>query len=117
MLRAGELIRHALAEVIQRGDVGDPELDRLAPSIPEVQVSPDLKIATAFVRSLLIGKEQQVLAVLNKHRKYIRGLLAPKLDMKFMPEIRFKIDTSLDYANKIDDILHRPDVQRDLKKD
>jgi ribosome-binding factor A len=116
MLRAGELIRHALAEVIQRGDVGDPEVDRLAPTISEVQVSPDLKIATAFVRSLLIGKEQQALDVLNKHRKYIRGLLAPKLEMKFMPEIRFKVDTSLDYANKIDDLLHKPEVQRDLEK-
>ena len=117
MLRAGELIRHALAEVIQRGETGDPEVDKLVPSITEVQVSPDLKIATAFVRSLIIGKEQQALEALNRNRKFIRGLLAPKLDMKYMPEIRFRIDTSLDYANKIDDLLHRPEVARDLKKD
>ena len=117
MLRAGELIRHALAQVIARGDVGDPEIDRLAPTVVEVQISPDLKIATAYVRSLLKGKEKQALEVLNKHRKFIRGLLAPKLDMKYMPEIRFRIDTSLDYANKIDDLLHRPEVARDLKKD
>ena len=117
MLRAGELIRHALAQVIARGDVGDPEIDRLAPTIVEVQISPDLKIATAYVRSLLKGKEKRALEVLNKHRKFIRGLLAPKLDMKYMPEIRFRIDTSLDYANKIDDLLHRPEVARDLKKD
>jgi ribosome-binding factor A len=117
MLRAGELIRHALAEVIQRGDVGDPEIDRLAPTIAEVQVSPDLKIATAYVRSLLIGKEQQAVDVLNKNRKFIRGLLAPKLDMKFMPEVRFRIDTSLEYASKVDEILHRPEVMRDLKKE
>ncbi|MDE2383912.1 MAG: 30S ribosome-binding factor RbfA [Alphaproteobacteria bacterium] len=116
MLRAGELIRHALAEVIQRGDVGDPEIDRLAPSITEVQVSPDLKIATAYMRSLILGKEQQALEALNRNRKFIRGLLAPRLDMKYMPEIRFRIDTALDYANKIDDLLHRPEVARDLKK-
>jgi ribosome-binding factor A len=117
MLRAGELIRHALAQVIARGDVGDPEIDKLAPTVVEVQISPDLKIATAYVRSLIKGKEQRALDVLNKHRKFIRGLLAPKLDMKYMPEIRFRIDTSLDYANKIDDLLHRPEVARDLKKD
>jgi ribosome-binding factor A len=117
MLRAGELIRHALADVITRGETGDPEVDKLAPTITEVQVSPDLKIATAYVRSLLMGKEQQATDILNKNRKYIRGLLTPKLEMKFMPEIRFRIDTSLDYANKIDDLLHRPDVARDLKKD
>ncbi|MEO6606949.1 MAG: 30S ribosome-binding factor RbfA, partial [Aestuariivirga sp.] len=117
MLRAGELIRHALAQVILRGDIGDPEIDKLVPTIAEVQVSPDLKIATAYVRSLLIGKEQDAVDVLNKNRKYIRGLLAPKLDMKFMPEVRFRIDTSLEYANKVDEILRKPEVQRDLKKE
>ena len=117
MLRAGELIRHALAGVIQRGDTGDPEIDKLAPTITEVQISPDLKIATAYVRSLIIGKEKLALAALNKNRKYIRGLLAPRLDMRYMPEIRFRIDTSLDYAAKIDDLLHRPEVQQDLKKE
>jgi ribosome-binding factor A len=117
MLRAGELIRHALAQVIQRGDIGDPEIDRLVPTIAEVQVSPDLKIATAYVRSLIMGKEQETVDVLNRNRKFIRGLLAPKLDMKFMPEVRFRVDTSLDYANKVDEILHRPEVMRDLKKE
>ncbi len=116
MLRTGELIRHALASVIQRGETGDPEVDKLAPTITEVQLSPDLKIATAFVRSLIIGKEKQALDVLNKNRKYIRGLLAPKLDMKYMPEIRFRIDTALDYAVKIDALLQKPEVQQDLKK-
>ena len=65
MLRTGELIRHALAEMILRGEAGDPELDKLVPSIAEVQVSPDLKIATAFVRSLLVGKEQLALEALD----------------------------------------------------
>ena len=117
MLRTGEMIRHALASVIQRGETGDPEVDKLAPTITEVQLSPDLKIATAYVRSLVIGKEKQALDVLNKNRKYIRGLLAPKLDMKYMPDIRFRIDTALDYAVKIDALLQKPEVQQDLKKE
>ena len=117
MLRAGELIRHALADIVSRGDIGDPEVDRLVPTIAEVQVSPDLKIATAYVRSLIIGKEQQTVDVLNRNRKFIRGLLTPRLEMKFMPEVRFRIDTSLEYANKVDEILRKPEVQRDLEKE
>lgn len=113
-LRAGELIRHALAEIFLRGETGDPELERLDPTIVEVQMSPDLKIATAYVRSLLMGKEQALLEALNRNRKYIRGLVAPKVEMKFMPEIRFRIDTALDYAGKIDELLRSPAVARDL---
>lgn len=113
-LRAGELIRHALAEILLRGETGDPELERLGVSVHEVQVSPDLKIATAFVSTLLKGQESQALEALNRNRKYIRGLLAPKIDMRFMPELRFRVDTALDYASKIDELLHRPDVARDL---
>ncbi len=114
-LRAGELIRHALAAILLRGETGDPELERLAASVVEVQMSPDLKIATAYVRTLIAGKETALLEALNRNRKYIRGLVAPKLEMKFTPEIRFRVDTSLDYAGKIDEILHRPEVARDLE--
>lgn len=113
-LRAGELIRHALSEILMRGETGDPDLDRLMPSVHEVQVSPDLKIATAYVRSLVTGQDEQVLAALNRNRKFIRGLVAPRLEMKFMPEIRYRIDTALDYASKIDDLLRSPQVKRDL---
>ena len=116
-LRAGELIRHALADILMRGETGDPDLERLKGSVHEVQVSPDLKIATAYVRSLVTGQDEAMLAALNRNRKYIRGLIAPKLDMKFMPEVRFRIDTALDYAAKIDEILHSPEVARDLKHD
>lgn len=114
-LRAGELIRHALAEIFLRGESGDPELERLTPTVVEVQISPDLKIATAFVRTLIAGKEPALLEALNRNRKYIRGLVAPKLQMKYTPEIRYRVDTALDYATKIDELLHRPDVARDLK--
>jgi ribosome-binding factor A len=115
-LRAGELIRHALADVLMRGETGDPALETMAVSVVEVQMSPDLKIATAYVRGLITGQDNAVLTALDRNRKYMRGLIAPKLDMKFMPEIRFRIDTSLDYANKIDELLHDPKVERDLKK-
>lgn len=115
-LRAGELIRHALSDILFRGETGDPELEKLGISVHEVQVSPDLKIATAFVRTLIDGADQKALEALNRNKKYIRGLVAHKVDMKFMPDIRYKIDTALDYANKIDDLLHSPEVARDLEK-
>lgn len=115
-LRAGELIRHALADIFLRGESGDPELEHLNPTVVEVQISPDLKIATAYVRTLEAGKEQALLAALNRNRRYIRGLVAPKLDMKFTPEIRYRVDTALDYASKIDELLRSPEVARDLEK-
>ena len=115
MLRAGELIRHALSDALFRGETGDPDLERFGISVHEVQVSPDLKIATAYVKTLIQGQDDKALAALNRNKKYLRGLLAPKLDMKFMPELRFKIDTALDYATKIDELLHSPKVARDLK--
>jgi ribosome-binding factor A len=114
-LRAGELIRHALADILMRGDTGDPELERLAISVVEVQMSPDLKIATAYVRGLLSGQDQKVLAALERNAKYIRGLVTPRLDAKFMPIIRFRIDTALEYASKIDALLADPKVVADLK--
>ena len=117
MLRAGELIRHALAEILLRGETNDPELDKLTASIVEVKISPDLKIATAFVRTLIVGQEPQLLEALNRNRKYIRMLMTPKLAMKYTPDIRFRIDTALDYAGKIDEILRKPKVQQDLKKE
>ena len=117
MLRAGELIRHALADVFMRGETGDPELEKIKCSVVEVQMSPDLKIATAFVRPLILGQEQKLLYACTRNQKYMRGLIAPKVDMKFMPQLRFRTDTALNYASKIDDILRSPEVARDLKKD
>jgi ribosome-binding factor A len=113
-LRAGELIRHALAEIFLCGETGDPEIERLGVSVLEVAMSPDLRIATAYVRPLQRGREESLIAALDRNKRHIRGLVAPKLDMKFMPEIRYRIDTALDYAEKIDELLKRPDVARDL---
>ena len=115
-LRAGELIRHALADIFLRGESGDPDLERLNPTVVEVQISPDLKIATALVRTLQPGKEEALLAALNRNKRYIRGLVAPKLEMKFTPEIRYRVDTALDCANHIDELLKSPEVARDLDK-
>lgn len=116
MLRAGELIRHALADIFLRGETGDPELEKYQLSVVEVQMSPDLKIATAYVRPLIPGHETKVLHACSRNQRYIRGLLAPRLDMKFMPQLRFRLDTALDYASKIDDLLNSPSVKRDLGK-
>jgi ribosome-binding factor A len=113
-LRAGELIRHALAEILLRGEVGDPALDRFQIGVHEVAMSPDLRIATVYVRPLVDGQNEAALKLLATHARYVRGLLAPRLDMKFMPELRFRIDTALDYAEKIDQLLKDPAVARDL---
>jgi ribosome-binding factor A len=117
MLRAGELIRHALAEVFMRGETGDPELEKIKCSVVEVQMSSDLKMATAFVRPLIMGQEQKLLYACTRNQRYIRGLIAPKVAMKFMPELRFRTDTALEYASKIDELLSSPAVARDLKKE
>ena len=111
------MIRHALADIFIRGETGDPELERLTPSIVEVQISPDFKVATAYVRTLIMGKEPLLLEALNRNKKYIRGLIAPKLEMRFTPEIRFRVDTALDHAGKIDELLKSPAVARDLKRE
>lgn len=115
-LRAGELIRHALADILLRGEVGDPALDRFKVGVHEVQMSADLRIATVFVRPLIDGDNDAVVKLLARHAKYIRGLVAPRVAMKFMPEFRFRIDTALDYAARIDRLLKDPAVARDLEK-
>ena len=115
-LRAGELIRHALSEIFLRGETSDPELEQMVPTIVEVQISPDLKVATAFVRTLQQGKEQKLLQALQRNQKYIRGLVASKLAMKFTPAIRYRVDTALDYVTKIEKLLQSPEVARDLNK-
>jgi len=113
-LRAGELMRHALAEVFLRGETGDPALEAIGVSVLEVAMSPDLRLATAYVRPLEAHRGDELLKLLDRHRRHIRGLITPRLNMRFMPDIRFRIDTALDYAEKIDRILSDPAVARDL---
>jgi ribosome-binding factor A len=113
-LRAGELVRHALAEILLRGETGEPELDRGDVSVVEVAMSPDLRLATAYVRPLIASRREAVMALLERQRRYIRGQIAARIDMKFAPDIRFRLDTAQDYAEKIDRLLRDPAVARDL---
>lgn len=115
-LRAGELVRHALAQIFMRGEAGDPDFDRVGITVTEVQMSPDLKIATAYVRPLKAGGEDTLLAALSRNRAYLRGLIAPMINMKFTPDIRYRLDTSIAYAERIDELLRRPEVARDLDR-
>lgn len=114
-LRVGELVRHALTTVLQRGEIPDPALEKAVIAITEVSMSPDLKIATVFVSPLGIDNPQPIIKALAQNQKLIRGRVAPSLrQMKYMPEFRFRSDTSFDNYAKIDQLLHRPEVSRDL---
>lgn len=115
MLRIAEQVRAAITQVLQRGDVRDPVIEKTLIAISEVRMSPDLKIATAFVTPLGVSDHAEVIEALNKHAKYIRGRLGPQLrQLKYMPEVRFRDDTSFDNYKKIDALLRSPEVSRDL---
>ena len=115
-LRVGELIRHELAAIFVHGDIADELIDHAGVTIVEVQLSPDLRLATVYVRPFVPGREDAFLAALERHRRLIRKLLAPRLDLKFMPDLRFRLDTALDYAAHVDEVLNRPEVARDLAR-
>ncbi|TIQ35183.1 MAG: 30S ribosome-binding factor RbfA [Mesorhizobium sp.] len=115
MLRVGEQVRHALSETLQRGEIIDPVIENTVVSVSEVRMSPDLKIATAFVSPLGVGDADSVVGALNKHTKFIRGRITGALrQMKYMPEIRFRLDTSFDNFARINELLKSPEVARDL---
>ena len=117
MLRVGEQVRHALSDLLQRGEVRDDLVETTVISVSEVRMSPDLKIATAFVAPLGAADDAAVVAALNRHARFIRGRMSPALrQMKYMPEFRFRLDTSYDNFQKIDRLLHSPEVARDLDK-
>ena len=114
-LRVGEQVRHALAELISRGEVRDDTLEHTVVSISEVAMSPDLKIATAYVSPLGGGDGDVIVKALAKNAKFIRGRLTPALrQMKYMPEFRFRLDTSFDNYDRISRLLRSPEVARDL---
>ena len=111
-------MRAALTEVLQRGDVRDPLIEGSVISVSEVRMSPDLKIATAYVTPLGQSDHAPFIDALNHHAKFIRGRLGPALrQMKFMPEVRFRDDTSFENFQKIDELLRSPEVARDLGRD
>ena len=115
MLRVGEQVRHALSETLQRGEIIDPLIENSVVSVSEVRMSPDLKIATAFVSPLGAKDTDAVIEALNKHAKFVRGRVSSALrQMKYMPEFRFRLDTSFDNFSRINDLLKSPEVARDL---
>ncbi|MEP6567351.1 MAG: 30S ribosome-binding factor RbfA [Mesorhizobium sp.] len=115
MLRVGEQVRHALSETLQRGDIIDPLIENTVVSVSEVRMSTDLRVATAFVSPLGAKDTAAVIDALNKHAKFVRGRVSGALrQMKFMPEFRFKLDTSFDNFARINDLLKSPEVARDL---
>ncbi|WP_337270642.1 30S ribosome-binding factor RbfA [Oryzifoliimicrobium ureilyticus] len=118
MLRVGEQVRAAITQVLQRGEVRDDLIERTVISISEVRMSPDLKIATAYVTPLGVSDHGTVIDALNRHAKFIRGRMGSDLrQMKYMPEVRFRDDTSFDNYSKIDALLRSPEVARDLDSD
>jgi len=114
-LRIAELIRHALAEALTRGEIIDDVITRHVITVPEVRMSPDLKIATAFIMPLGGQDGPAVIKALASHAKFLRGLIARKVNMKFAPDLRFRLDDSFEYASKIDGLLRTPEVSRDLE--
>jgi ribosome-binding factor A len=113
-LKVGELIRHALAEIFARGEIVDDVLDRYSLTVSEVRMTPDLKLATVYVLPLGGEGAEDAIKHLDKHKRFLRGELARRVSMKFMPELRFKIDTSFASSKRIDELLASPDVTRDL---
>ena len=122
-LRAGELIRHALVDVLREQEIHDEALLGVSITVTEVRLSPDLKHATCFVEPLGAGVEtapvaghiDEIVKALNAHAKFLRGRLGPKLDMKFTPDLKFRHDESFDAASHIDRLMDDPRVRADVE--
>jgi ribosome-binding factor A len=114
-LRVGELIRHEIADMLARGEVHDPVIEHHMITIPEVRVSADLRLATIYVMPLGGRDEQEVLGALERNSRYVRGEIARRVNLKFAPEIRFRLDERFDEAERIEKLLRTPAVQRDLR--
>ena len=114
--RVAELVRHALAEVLQRGDISDPVLATHVVTVPEVRMSPDLKLATAYIMPLGGKDERPVLDALDRHKKVLRTEVARRVNLKFAPDLRFRRDESFDEAARIDALLRSEKVQRDVAR-
>jgi ribosome-binding factor A len=115
-LRAGELIRHAVAEILARDEVHDPVIQGHLITVPEVRLTPDLRMATIFVMPLAGRDGEEVVAAFERNKRYLRGEIARRINLKFAPDIRFRLDESFGEAERIDSILRSPEVARDLKK-
>ncbi len=116
-LRVGELIRHAIADLLQRGDIHDPAFEGVIVTVPEVRMSPDLKNATVFIVPLGGKGGDAVIEAFDRNSRYIRGVIAKKVNLRYAPTLRFRFDESFDEGERIDALLRRPEVRRDLDGD
>lgn len=114
MLRVGELVRHKLAEMLARGEIHDDVIAGQVLTVPEVRLSPDLKLATVYIIPLGGGDLAPVLAALERHKKYIRSEIARSVNLKFAPDLRFRKDETFDEASRIEALLASPKVRQDL---
>jgi ribosome-binding factor A len=114
-LRVGETVRHAVADILAHGDVHDADLEGHIITVPEVRMSPDLKLATVYVMPLGGKDTEIVLAALARNKKFLRGEVAHRVNLKFAPDLRFRVDDRFDEAERIEKLLRTPAVQRDLK--
>ncbi|HEY1981425.1 MAG TPA: 30S ribosome-binding factor RbfA [Xanthobacteraceae bacterium] len=113
-LRVGELIRHELAALLSRGDIHDPVIETHMITVPEVRMSPDLRLATIYIMPLGGRDGEAVVDALDRNKRYVRGEIARRVNLKFAPEIRFRVDDRFDEAERIEKLLRTPVVQRDL---
>ena len=117
LLRVGEQVRHALSEILMRGDVHDETLASHLVSVTEVRMSPDLRHATVFVKPLLGSDEAEVLAALKKHVRYLRAEVAKRVNTKYAADLKFLADESFDEGGRIDRLLRDPKVAQDLTEE
>jgi ribosome-binding factor A len=115
-LRVGELIRHAMADILTRGDVHDPALEGMVVTVPEVRVTPDLKLATIFLIPLGGKGMDTVVATFERNKRFLRGEIAHRINLRYAPQIRFQLDRSFEEGDRVDALLRKPEVQRDLKR-
>jgi ribosome-binding factor A len=113
-LRVAELVRHAMADILAQGSAHDAELEGHVITIPEVRMSPDLKLATIYVMPLGGRDIDKVMTALDRNRKFLRGEVARRVNLKFAPDVRFRVDDRFDEAERIEKLLRTPAVQRDL---
>ena len=114
-LRVGEEIRHLLAELLERGNMRDPDLRDARITVTSVDVSPDLRNATAFIMPLGGADKDRLLAAMKRAAPWFRARVSEKAGLRSAPEIRFQLDTTFDEADRIDALLRRPDVARDIE--
>ena len=113
-LRVGELIRHELADMLARGDVHDPVIQGHLITVPEVRMTADLRLATIYIMPLGGRDKKDVIDALERNQRYVRGEIARRVNLKFAPEIRFRIDERFDEAERIEKLLRTSAVKRDL---